>query len=221
MSASKKIILLFFLLCTLILVNFLIFGENYEQLFSMERSGDFLREYGTLAGLVGAGLLVVDLVLPIPSSGVIGGLGAALGVGAGFFWGWFGLVLSAFTGYGIARLGGRKWADRLAAPEEQRRFQHMFDTWGGLALVSSRMLPILPEVLSVLAGLYRMHFSRFVVATLLGAIPPAFVYAWLGARAREHPGPALWALVGITVVAWFGFLAVKKRYGGEEPDADL
>ena len=211
LTSRKKLFFIFFGLSTLILINFMIWGDGYERLFTMEGSAALLADSGDWAGWVGMGLLVVDLVLPIPSSGVIGGLGAALGFFPGFLWGWCGLMLSGFTGYGIARLGGQRWANRLATPEEQARFQHLFDTWGGLALVSTRLLPILPEVLSVLAGLYRMHFSRFFLATVLGTVPPALIYAWLGAQAREHPGPAVWGLVLVTVLAWMGFMAVKKR----------
>jgi len=211
MSSRLKLVLLFVGLCVLILTGFFLWGEHWETWLSPERTREFFEEYGNAAGLIGAGLLVVDLIFPIPSSAVIGGLGAALGVWAGFLWGWIGLVVSGFTGYGVARLGGKRWADKLTRPEERNRFQHMFDTWGGLALVSTRMLPILPEVLSVLAGLYRMHFNRFAIATLLGTIPPALVYAWIGAHAVEHPGPAIWTLVLITVAAWFVFQAVKSR----------
>ena len=220
MNSRKKLLLLFVLLCTVILVNFLIWGESYEELFTMDGSARMLEGYGAWAGWAGVALLVVDLVLPIPSSGVIGGLGLVLGVVPGFFWGWLGLMLSGFIGYGVARLGGRRWANRLASPEEQARFQHLFDSWGGLALVSTRLLPILPEVLSVLAGLYRMHFSRFFLATVLGTIPPALIYAWLGAQAREHPGPAVWGLVGVTVLAWLGFVQVKKRQARRLQSAD-
>lgn len=211
MSSRLKLFFIFLALCILILAGFLLWGEQWETWLSPEKTREFFENHGAAAGLVGAGLLVADLVLPIPSSAVIGGLGAALGVGPGFLWGWVGLVVSGFTGYGVGRLGGRPWADKLTRPEERGRFQHMFDTWGGLALVSTRMLPVLPEVLSVMAGLYRMHFTRFALATVLGTLPPAFVYAWIGARAVDHPGPAIWALVLITVAAWVVFQAVKAR----------
>ena len=211
MSARKKLVVIFVILCAVLLGGFFLWGQWWDTWLAPGAAREFFENHGPLAGGVGVGLLIVDLVLPIPSSAVIGGLGAALGVLPGFLWGWLGLVLSGLTGYGVARLGGKKWANRLASPEEQDRFQHLFDTWGGLALVSTRLLPILPEVLSVLAGLYRMHFSRFLLATLLGSIPPALVYAWLGATAVDHPGPAIWGLVAITVLAWLGFVWTKNR----------
>ncbi len=216
MKTVYKLLLLFFLLSIIILLNFLIFGERFQELFSLEGSREFMAGFGLWAGPVGVLLLVLDLVLPIPSSGVIGGIGASLGVGRGFLWGWLGLVSGGLIGYGAARLGGKRWADKLAEPEDQERYRAMFDSWGGLALVSTRLLPIVPEVLSVLAGLYRMHFSRFLVATLLGTVPPALIYAWLGARAREHPGPAIWGLVLVTALGWLLFLQVKKRQEKQE-----
>jgi len=207
----KKLVAVFFGLCLLILLTFALFGDTFDALFSSAESRELLREHRAWAGPIGAGLLIADLLLPIPTTIIIGAMGAVMGTVAGAIWGWIGLTLAGLTGYGLARLGGQRWADRLAPPEEQKRTRHMFDTWGGLAVVLSRMLPILPEAISVLAGLYRMHASRFILAVSLGSIPPALAFAWIGGRAAEHPGPALWGLVALTGLAWIGFLGMQRR----------
>jgi uncharacterized membrane protein YdjX (TVP38/TMEM64 family) len=207
----KKLLLLFFGLTALILLTFALFGENVERVFSSSENREFLQTHQTWAGPLGAFFLTADLFLPIPTTVVIGALGAVLGVAPGFFWGWLGLCLAGFCGYGLARLGGKRWADRLCSPAEQEAFRNAFDTWGGLAVVLTRMLPILPEVFSVLAGLYGMRPGRFALAVVLGSIPPALAYAWIGAQAREHPGPAVWGLVALTALVWILFLAFARR----------
>lgn len=217
MSSRNRLILLFALLSALILFSFLVWGANLEALFSLEGSTRFFERYARFAGPAGVGLLIADLVLPIPSTGVLGGMGAVLGAGPAFLWGWTGLVLSGCFGYGAARLGGTRWAARLADPAEQARYQTLFNTWGGLAIVVTRLLPILPEVLSVLSGLYHMKFSRFFGATLLGSVAPALAYTWLGAQAREHPGPAVWGLVLLTSLAWFAFLRLHRATRRSRP----
>lgn len=207
----KKLLLLFFALAALVLLTFAVFGDRFDALFSSEASRDLLRAHRAWAGPLGAALLVSDLLLPIPTTVVIGAMGAVLGVAQGFFWGWLGLCLAGFSGYGLARLGGKRWADQLATPAEQAAHRRAFDTWGGLAVVLTRMLPILPEVFSVLAGLYGMKPGRFALAVVLGSLPPALAYAWIGAQARDNPGPAAWGLVALTALAWLGFLALKSR----------
>jgi len=206
----KKLLLLFFGLSVLILITFGLFGDHFELLFSGEKGRAFFESADKWAGPVGAGLLISDLLLPIPTTVVIGGMGATLGVLEAACWGWVGLTLAGFSGYGLARWGGSKWADHLASAEEQKRYQHLFDSWGGLAVVLSRMLPILPEVLSVLAGLYGMHVKRFAVAVTLGSIPPALAFAWIGEQAVDHPGPAIWGLVFLTAILWWLFLKLSR-----------
>jgi uncharacterized membrane protein YdjX (TVP38/TMEM64 family) len=207
----KKLLLLFFGLTALILVTFALFGESFDLFFSSDAHREFLQTHRMWAGPLGAVFLMSDLFLPIPTTVVIGALGAVLGVAPGFFWGWLGLCLAGFLGYGLARLGGKRWADRLSSPAEQEAYRKAFDTWGGLAVVVTRMLPILPEVFSVLAGLYGMRPGRFALAVTLGSIPPALAYAWIGAQARAHPGAAVWGLVALTALVWILFLALARR----------
>lgn len=216
MTAMKKLLLIFFGLTALILVTFALFGEHFEFLLSGQQGREFFADAEVWAGPLGAGLLISDLFLPIPTTVVIGAMGAVMGVAPAACWGWLGLTLAGLTGYGLARLGGKAWVDKLASPQEQIRYRQLFDRWGGLAVVLSRMLPILPEVLSVLAGLYGMKARNFVLAVTLGSLPPAVIFAWLGQQAKTHPGPALWALVGLTGLLWLVYVRVTSAEATEK-----
>jgi uncharacterized membrane protein YdjX (TVP38/TMEM64 family) len=211
MSARNRLIALFVFISILILTGFMVWGSGFEEWLSLEGSTRFFESYAGFAGPLGAGLLIVDLVLPIPSTGVLGGMGAVLGFGPAFLWGWTGLVLSGSCGYGLGRLGGIRLTAKLVPPSEREQYQALFNSRGSFAIVVTRLLPIVPEVLSMLSGLYRMNFSRFLGATLLGAIAPAAAYTWLGAQAREHPGPAVWGIVLLTTLTWYLFLQVRNR----------
>ena len=208
-SSIQKLTLILAALTSLVLLSFWVWGDGFTRTWSWEGSISFFETHKGVAGWLGIGLLVSDLVLPIPVTCVVGGLGAVLGPIQGFFYSWVGLVLAGLTGYGLARLGGQRIADRLVSPGDQKRYRLWFDRWGSLAVVASRMLPILPEVFSILAGLYGMHFRRFLIAVAFGSLVPAISYSWLGAHMREHPGPAIWALASITVVAWLIFLRIQ------------
>ncbi len=207
----KKLLLIFFALTALILITFALFGDHFDFLFSGEKGKEFFTQASRWAGPIGAGLLISDLFLPIPTTIIIGAMGAVMGVAEAAFWGWLGLSLAGLTGYGLAQWGGEKWADKLASPAEQIRYRNLFDSWGGLAVILSRMLPILPEVLSVLAGLYGMRFKNFLIAVTLGSIPPAIAFAWIGQQSLEHPGLALWGLVLLTTLLWFIFRFFDKK----------
>jgi uncharacterized membrane protein YdjX (TVP38/TMEM64 family) len=44
-------------------------------------------------------------------------------------------------------------------------------------------MPVVPEVLTFMAGLARMHLGRFALALAIGAIPMGFLLAWAGSAA--------------------------------------
>lgn len=43
-------------------------------------------------------------------------------------------------------------ARRIASDEELDQFQKFFDRWGGIAIIVSRIMPILPEIMALLAS---------------------------------------------------------------------
>lgn len=212
MSSRKVFLVLFFVLSGMFLLSFSIWGDGFDHLFTLENSIRFFESHAHRTGPLGAGLLIADLILPIPSTGILGGMGAVLGFGPAFWWGWSGLVLSGSCGYALGRLGGFGRVMKRIPGSEQLHAQQLFDTWGSFALVITRLLPILPEVLSILSGLYGMKFSRFFGATLLGSLAPALVYTWLGAQARQHPGIAIWSIVLLTALAWTVFLYLNPSF---------
>jgi uncharacterized membrane protein YdjX (TVP38/TMEM64 family) len=126
------------------------------------------------------GLLVGDLFLPIPASAVV----ATVGVIYGTFWGGVigavGSFLAGLVAYALARLAGRRAGRFLASEQEMADLQQFFDTWGVGGIVASRAMPVVPEVLTFMAGLGRMHLGRFMLALAVGAIPMGFLLAWAG-----------------------------------------
>jgi len=103
----------------------------------------------------------------LPASMIfVGGLYAAVGS-----------ALGASITYWVARLGGRPLVDKLARwvgmdPAHIARAEHQFHRWGtGLVLVG-RVMPGIRTLINIPAGLARMPFLTFFVATFIGA------YAW-------------------------------------------
>ena len=132
------------------------------------------------AWAVAIGLLVGDLFLPIPASAVV----ATVGVIYGTFWGGVigatGSFLAGLVAYALARLAGRRASRFLANEQEMADLQHFFDTWGVSGIIASRAMPVVPEVLTFMAGLGRMHLGRFMLSLAVGAIPMGFLLAWAG-----------------------------------------
>jgi uncharacterized membrane protein YdjX (TVP38/TMEM64 family) len=198
-------------LTTVSVATFLLWGEQLDFLLSQEKCVEWFAEIRHFAWLVAIGLLIADLFLPIPSPGVIAALGSIYGVVGGAGFGAAGSLLSGLVAYGLARLLGKKGIRAIASEEETRRFHDFFDRWGGLGIIVSRMMPILPEVLCVLAGLARMSFWRFLGALLLGTIPAALLFAWIGHAAASQPWYGVGIATGLPLLAWPFFHYFTQR----------
>lgn len=217
MKFALKILAIAVVLAGLFLFTFLAWGEQFERWFSARAMAAWFAESRPWAWMAGIGLLLVDLVLPVPATGVMSALGSVYGVAVGALVGAAGSASAGLVGYGLARLGGRRAAGWIASEEELDRFRDLFDRWGGYAVIASRILPILPEVVAVLAGFARMRPRRFVAALLLGTVPTATLFAWLGHVSRAEPWWGFLAATLAPLAVWpvFVRLAMKRQAPGK------
>ncbi len=164
----------------LVLGPYFLWHEPMDAYFASDRFAAWIASVRGWAWALAIGLLIGDLFLPIPASPVV----ATAGVIYGTFWGGLigaaGSFLAGMVAYGLARLVGRKAGRLLAGEQELADMQAVFDTWGVGWIIASRALPVLPEVLTFLAGLARMHPGRFCLALAAGAVPMGFLLAWAG-----------------------------------------
>ncbi len=212
MRVAAKILAVAVALAGLFLLTFALWGDAMETMFARDAFAAHMASARSLGWLAGLGLLVADLVLPVPATGVMSALGTVYGFWAGWLIGATGSALAGVVGYAAVRIGGDRIAARLAGPEEMRDFRSLFDRWGGLAIIASRALPILPEVMAVLAGLAGMRFRLFLAAMLAGTIPVSGLYAWWGSYAgATAPGTSFLIAVIVPVIAWALLLPVLRR----------
>lgn len=149
-------------------------------------------------------LLTGDLFLPVPSSILMTAAGAALGFWLGFTVNAVGSMGCGWVGWGLARTLGRGYFRRRLG-EEARWAEAHFERWGPWALVWSRPVPMLSEVIAILSGLYGMSWLRFSVFYAMGAVPLSALYAWAGAAGREASMAMLlgaFAVPGIALGVW-------------------
>jgi len=175
---------------------------------SVERSG-----YGRLAiGGIIAGLLAVDLVLPIPSSVIMAISGMLLGVWTGGIASFLGAMLSACAGFLLCRWGGHTAFRRLIGQQDTHRIDRWFDRYGVYAIIISRPIPMLTEILSCLAGLAGLSFRSFLLASILGTLPICFIYSYVGSFGDiTNPWPAIWIALLIPALGW---VVVRRIRGG-------
>jgi uncharacterized membrane protein YdjX (TVP38/TMEM64 family) len=211
---ALKVLAIAVVLAAVFALGFALWGDTMERLFSQEACRRWFEQIRPVAWAVAIGLLVADIVLPIPATGVMAALGSVYGPVVGAIVGTVGSAAAGVVGYVAARFGGKGLARRMASEAELARFQAFFDRWGGLAVILSRILPILPEVVAVLAGLANMRLRWFLAALLLGTVPTAALFAYLGHVSRDQPWYGMLVDVAIPLVLWPVFVHVVSRRKG-------
>ena len=169
---------------------------------------------GWVAVAVGTGLLLVDVVLPVPSSVIMVANGALFGVVVGSLLSLVGSVGAAMVGFLIGRRGG-SLLSRIVAPAEVEQANQLLDRWGLLAIIVTRPIPLLAETMAIIAGTSRLAWRRVLVAVVAGAIPSSILYAVTGALANGFASGALVfvAVILLAGVFWFAGNAIGRRLG--------
>ena len=175
-------------------------------------------EYGMRWGWLAAmGLLVADLVLPVPATGVMSALGYVYGTWAGGLIGAAGSFLSGVAAYELCRAGGQKAADRLLGPADHERAQRVFSGGlGGWMVALSRWMPLLPELTACMAGLTGMPRRRFLPALACGCVPMGLVFAAVGASGTERPVLAIGLSILIPALLYAGTAAWMRHARRDE-----
>jgi uncharacterized membrane protein YdjX (TVP38/TMEM64 family) len=126
-------------------------------------------------------MIIQALAIPIPSELVLIAGGLAFGLLFGWLVGASGSIVAALVGFLISRWGGRSLATRLVGENGIKFADNWFDRWGAWAVLLGRFAPFIPfDAISYSAGLTRMKLRNFMIPTVIGTLPRAFFYAFLG-----------------------------------------
>lgn len=178
---------LFLALALVLMIPFLCWGDAFNQWFSGEAGVRWLRGWGAYGWLAVIALLVADVFLPIPATPVMSAAGYLYGTVTGGVVSAMGSFLAGLLAYGLCRQFGRGTAVWLAGEADLARADQLFRRSGPWLVALSRWMPLLPEVVSCLAGLTRMPFGPFALALGCGCVPMGFAYAAIGAAGQGHP----------------------------------
>ncbi|MCA9025794.1 MAG: VTT domain-containing protein [Planctomycetaceae bacterium] len=154
-------------------------------------------------------VLSLDILLPIPSSGVSTYAGGKLGFLSGTLASWLGMSLGAVLGFALARWLGRPFALRFGGRDvsaiEGAQLQ-----FGPAVLVFTRALPILAEACVLLMGVLKLPWRNFLPAVLLSNLVISMAYAAFGAYFVERDSLAVAVIASVLLPLGIAIL-VRKR----------
>lgn len=165
-------------------------------------------------------LLFADLFIAVPTLTIC--------ILSGYFLGWLtgglastaGMMLAGIVGYWICWAIGQKFLMRIYKdPKKLTEMQNIFSEHSTSVILMCRAMPILPEVVSCMAGANKMPFFRFMMYYCISTIPYAFIAAYAGSKSSlTNPTPAILTAMGISLVLWLSwFIFLRRVY----PKADL
>jgi len=135
-------------------------------------------------------MAVESSILPLPSELVMPPAGYLAAKGEMTFvvaiaCGVLGSILGALANYGLAHWLGRAFFLRLGkyvliTERALDRSERYFADHGEISTFLGRMLPVVRHLISIPAGVARMHLGRFVVFTGLGALVWCTILTWIG-----------------------------------------
>jgi membrane protein DedA with SNARE-associated domain len=149
---------------------------------------------GVFRGMGYPGIVVLmaveSSILPLPSELVMppagylaakGEMNAVIAVACGVL----GSILGSLANYWLARWLGRAFFVRLGkylliTERGLDRTERFFAAHGEISTFLGRMLPVARHLISIPAGIARMHLGRFVLFTGLGALVWCSVLTWIG-----------------------------------------
>ncbi|MEM8530780.1 MAG: TVP38/TMEM64 family protein [Chloroflexota bacterium] len=152
-----------------------------QQMFSaasMNAMADYLRGFGLWTLVVSLIMMILQAVIaPLPSTLIIGANGVIFGVWQGVLLSWFGVLAGASMSYWLARWLGREFIIRWLGTKHMQQVDQMSERDGFWIVLMARLIPIISlDVISYLAGLSRMEYWRFIIASAIGMLPSVIVY---------------------------------------------
>ena len=165
--------------------------------------------------LIGFLMALESSILPVPSEFVIppaAYLAHAHGtfslpgiVLAGTFGSWIGASVMYWAAYFIGRpLFMRYGRYVLITPEKIEQAENWSTHYGTVGIFISRLLPVIRHLIGIPAGVFRMHYGPFSLATVLGSALWCSVLVWVGVTAGKDEQLMQGSLHRITL--WAGGL---------------
>ncbi|RUM98483.1 TIGR01244 family phosphatase [Pseudaminobacter arsenicus] len=165
----------------------------------------FVESMGPWAPLTSIALFIFQAVIaPLPAFLVTFANAALFGWVYGALLSWSGATLGAIACYGLARWLGHSLIERFVPGASLARFEAHTDRYGAWAVFIARLLPFVSfDFVSYAAGLVRVPFWRFLLATGIGQMPATIVYSLAGDFAAVNLGLLAGGIAFTFVVAAF------------------
>ena len=221
LSSRWKLAILIVCVLLIPIVPFLVFANQLEPWAQKLIEADWLVENPVKFSFLVIGLLIVDLLMPIPSSVVCTVAGGVLGSIPAVFVCWLGLNLSALLGYVLSSWFGPRTIERFSSVEQISATVAWVDRFGPWGLVVCRSLPVLAEASVFFVGLHSMKPKRFWPPVICANMAIAIAYCTMGGFAAQQgwfvPAVTISIAVPVTAMLMWAWTNRGKQFAETNP----
>lgn len=198
----KNLLAVFFLALLIYFINYYMHQTGYTA----EDIKNYIASFGIWAPLVFIILFTLVPLTLFPDALLAIAGGMVFGLFYGFIYTMIGAACGATLAFMIARLAGNSLLKKLKNHNIDH-LQNLLNRNGFWIVLYLRLIPLIPfDIISYGAGLARIKYRDFILATLLGIIPGVLVYVNLGDKSLSIGSTdfyiALALLIGLTSLAW-------------------
>ena len=153
---------------------------------------------------VSLSFLILEIFSAIPSFMVVFTNGLVLGPYTGILISVLGLSMGSSIGYIIGR-----YTTTLQIFKNKMASFNRLEKLGPLAIIISRNIPGISELLSFYFGYARMSYPLFLLSNFLGYFPICLVYVYCGSWSQNPEFTVL--SIGFSILLAFAFFLLQKR----------
>lgn len=175
-----------------------------------------IQSYGWISIFISLGAIVVQTFFPVIPFVLLAGANVLVyGLWLGFAISWIAAVLAALSNFLLARYAAKDWAERKMGHHSfVKKLNQQAEQRGFWIILLARFIPVLPSsAINTAAGISKVRFSNFFLATLLGKFPAVFFESILGhymINWRENKGKLIIILVFLILIT-LGIRVIKQK----------
>lgn len=126
-----------------------------------------------------------------------------------------GNIAASSVGYVLGN-SFRAQTRKMVSAEKIKRMEQFLKRYGFGAVVIFHLSPFISnDVVSIVAGISKMNFWRFLLATMVGAIPFTIAFAWFGRRTETLEAGLYW-IGGVGLVLYLLYVWLDHRLASDK-----
>jgi uncharacterized membrane protein YdjX (TVP38/TMEM64 family) len=181
---------------------------------------DLILSFGILAPVIWVLIYLVAVFIPYATTIMTVAAGLAFGAVWGAVLTFSVTIFASLIPFTVARRLGRAWVEARVGGTRLQRYSDLINRNAFLVFFYLRLIPSLPyELQNHIAGVTRITYRQFMLASALGIGPIILILTFLGDALSEPGSRDFWIATAIWVTALSAplFVALIRRRMGKPP----